>query len=335
MRAAQAEAEGRALIELAKGILVERLGCGPAQAARQLAELTDQAGTTQLEFAVEVINQAARDRMSEVTHAFLAATRAAGEAEGDQAAVRLRAAESGALAADDTQAVAESLLEQALRPLGAVAVAIWAAGADGSLTLAGSAGFSPRRRRAGTTCRRTWRQSRGAVWPSARGCGSSRCRSGGCPAWAGTTTPTAAGRPCPRAPAVGCTACWRSSGGAAAPAAAADRAAGGGAGGAVRAHPGDLRGAQRPHPAGAGAAGRRRADGPGRRVVRPGPGARAAPGRVGEPARLPHPARQQPLPGPGGPAARHGQRGPAAGGIPDGRRAERAVPADRAGLRHG
>ncbi|MGC3002787.1 GAF domain-containing SpoIIE family protein phosphatase, partial [Streptomyces sp. G35A] len=50
---------------------------------------------------------------------------------------------SGALAADDTQAVAKSLLEQALRPLGAVAVAIWAAGADGSLTLAGSAGFSP------------------------------------------------------------------------------------------------------------------------------------------------------------------------------------------------
>ncbi|MFI2374499.1 SpoIIE family protein phosphatase [Streptomyces sp. NPDC018964] len=142
VRAAQAEAEGRALIELAKGILVERLGCGPSQAARQLAELTEQAGTTQLEFAVEVINQAARDRMSEVTDAFLAATRAAGEA-GQDAAVRLRAAESGALAADDTQAVAESLLAQALRPLGAVAVAIWAAGADGSLTLAGSAGFSP------------------------------------------------------------------------------------------------------------------------------------------------------------------------------------------------
>lgn len=143
VRAAQAEAEGRALIELAKGILVERLGCGPSQAARQLAELTEQAGTTQLEFAVEVINQAARDRMSEVTDAFLAATRAAEEAGRDPAAVRLRAAESGALAADDTQAVAESLLAQALRPLGAVAVAIWAAGADGSLTLAGSAGFSP------------------------------------------------------------------------------------------------------------------------------------------------------------------------------------------------
>ncbi|GAA4792291.1 SpoIIE family protein phosphatase [Streptomyces ziwulingensis] len=142
---AQAEAEGRALIELAKGILVERLRCGPAQAARQLAELAGQAQVTLLEFSVDVINQAARDRMSEVTDAFLAATAAAADdaAAETAAAVRLRAAESGALAADDTQAVADALLEQALRPLGAAAVAIWAAGPDGSLTLAGSAGFSP------------------------------------------------------------------------------------------------------------------------------------------------------------------------------------------------
>ncbi|MGX1135609.1 serine phosphatase RsbU (regulator of sigma subunit)/PAS domain-containing protein [Streptomyces glaucescens] len=143
VRAAQAEAEGRALIELAKGILVERLGCGPAQAARQLAELTAQARVSPLEFAVEVINQAARDRMSEVTDAFLAATTGTRATERDAAAVRLRAAESKALAASDTQAVADSLLEHALRPLGAVAVAVWAAGSDGSLTLAGSAGFSP------------------------------------------------------------------------------------------------------------------------------------------------------------------------------------------------
>ncbi|MET7683178.1 SpoIIE family protein phosphatase [Streptomyces sp. NPDC005423] len=138
--AAQAEAEGRALVELAKGILVERLGCGPAQAARQLAELAEQSKVTPLEFAVEVINQAAQDRMSEVAEAFLAATRERVEAE-ESAAVRLRAAESGALAANDTQAVADSLLEHALRPLGAVAVAVWAVGSDGSLSLAGSAGF--------------------------------------------------------------------------------------------------------------------------------------------------------------------------------------------------
>ncbi|WP_458249265.1 SpoIIE family protein phosphatase [Streptomyces sp. MAI_2237] len=146
VRAAQAEADGRALIELAKGILVERLRCGPAQAARQLAELTEQAGVTPLEFAVEVINQASRDRVSEVTSAFLAATAARSDAEasaeGTSSAVRLRTAESGALAADDTQAVADSLLEHALTPLGAEAVAIWGLGADGSLSLAGSAGFS-------------------------------------------------------------------------------------------------------------------------------------------------------------------------------------------------
>ncbi|MFE3034781.1 SpoIIE family protein phosphatase [Streptomyces canus] len=143
VRAAQAEADGRALIELAKGILVERLGCGPAQASRQLAELTAQAGVTPLEFAVDVINQASRDRLSEVTSAFLAATAAADPPDQNSSAVRLRTAESGALAADDdAQAVADSLLEHALTPLGAEAVAIWALGSDGSLALAGSAGFS-------------------------------------------------------------------------------------------------------------------------------------------------------------------------------------------------
>ncbi|WP_374117064.1 SpoIIE family protein phosphatase [Streptomyces sp. MNU76] len=146
VQAAQAEADGRAVIELAKGILVERLGCGPAQAALQLAELTEQAGVTPLEFAVEVINQAARDRLSEMTTALLANTASRDDTDdppgGGSLAVRLRTAESAALAAHDAQAVADSLLEHALTPLGAEAVAIWALGADGSLTLAGSAGFS-------------------------------------------------------------------------------------------------------------------------------------------------------------------------------------------------
>ncbi|WP_436848650.1 SpoIIE family protein phosphatase [Streptomyces asoensis] len=141
---AQVEADGRALVELAKGILVERLGCGPVEAARQLSALAGQAGLSPLEFAVDVINQAAKDRVSEVTAAFLAAVTKAEDAAEQSAAVRLRAAEAGALAAaHDTQAVADSLLQHALGPLGAVAVAIWAAGPDGSLTLAGSAGFSP------------------------------------------------------------------------------------------------------------------------------------------------------------------------------------------------
>ncbi|MEU8754792.1 SpoIIE family protein phosphatase [Streptomyces chartreusis] len=143
VRAAQTEADGRALIELAKGILVERLGCGPTQAARQLAELTEQAGMSPLEFAVEVIDQASGDRLSEVTAGFLQHTAGGADSlRNNSYALMLRAAESGALAARDAQAVADSLMEHALRPLGAEAVAIWSLGGDGSLTLAGSAGFT-------------------------------------------------------------------------------------------------------------------------------------------------------------------------------------------------
>ncbi|MEV6715327.1 SpoIIE family protein phosphatase [Lentzea sp. NPDC051208] len=127
-------ADGRALVELAKGMLVERLRCGPAQAAEQLALLADRAGTTQLELAVDIINEASGDD-------FVARVPATAD-PGNRAAIRLRTAESGALQADDTQAVAQSLFAHALSPLGAVAVAIWSAGADSSLTLVGQAGFA-------------------------------------------------------------------------------------------------------------------------------------------------------------------------------------------------
>ncbi|HZG05547.1 MAG TPA: SpoIIE family protein phosphatase [Streptomyces sp.] len=152
VREAHAAAEGRALIEMAKGILVERLGCGPAQAAKQLAVLADQAGVSRLELAADLINQAARDRLTEAARDFVVRAReeqedtgggrTAGGKDAPSLSVRLRTAESGALAAGDTQAVAESLLQHALTPLGATAVAIWAAGTDSSLTLAGWAGFA-------------------------------------------------------------------------------------------------------------------------------------------------------------------------------------------------
>ncbi|MFI1658869.1 SpoIIE family protein phosphatase [Streptomyces sp. NPDC020472] len=147
VRAAHAAAEGRALVELAKGVIVERLGCGPAQAARQLAELADQAGLSQLELAADIINQAARDRVAEAAGDFLRTTTDGsgdpGRAAGADASVgvRLRTAESAALSAGDTQSVAESLLAHALEPLGAVAVAIWTTGPDASLSLRGHAGF--------------------------------------------------------------------------------------------------------------------------------------------------------------------------------------------------
>ncbi|MFJ6793630.1 SpoIIE family protein phosphatase [Streptomyces sp. NPDC091268] len=140
---AQWAADGRALIEMAKGIFVGRLGCGPAEASRQLTKLAEQSGVTVLALAVDVINQAARDQVSEIAEQFLSAT--AGEprdADQPDAALRLRTAESRALAADDSQAVATALLEHALGALGACGVAIWLVGADSSLTLVGQAGFT-------------------------------------------------------------------------------------------------------------------------------------------------------------------------------------------------
>ncbi|WP_455355686.1 SpoIIE family protein phosphatase [Streptomyces sp. SYSU K217416] len=144
VRAAHAAADGRALIELAKGVMIERLNCGPVQAARQLAELADQAGVSQLDLAADIINQAARDHVAEAAGEFVrqaGGDRGSETADHASVAVRLRTAESAALAAGDTQAVAESLLEHALAPLGATAVAVWTAGPDGSLTLSGHAGF--------------------------------------------------------------------------------------------------------------------------------------------------------------------------------------------------
>ncbi|MEV7725367.1 SpoIIE family protein phosphatase [Streptomyces sp. NPDC087917] len=142
VRAAQSAADGRSLIEMAKGVLVGRLGCGPTEAARQLASLAGQSGTSVLQLSVEIINQAARDRVSDVAAEFLERTAAESDGPDGAAAVRLRAAESGLLSATDAQAVAVALLENALAPLGALGVAIWLAGSDASLTLAGQAGFT-------------------------------------------------------------------------------------------------------------------------------------------------------------------------------------------------
>ncbi|MEC3952045.1 SpoIIE family protein phosphatase [Nocardia sp. CDC153] len=136
IRAAHASADARAVVEMAKGILVERFRCAPAHAARQLDLLSERAGLTRLEFAADLVNEVAGDEIGAVVGEFAPSTPAS-----RSEAVRLRTAESGALAAGNTRQVAESLLAQAVSPLGATAIAIWGAGGDGSLTLRGFAGI--------------------------------------------------------------------------------------------------------------------------------------------------------------------------------------------------
>ncbi|MEV6653656.1 SpoIIE family protein phosphatase [Streptomyces sp. NPDC051219] len=134
---AQESADARALIGIATGILVERGHGGPTASARYLEGLAEAARLPLLELAADVVNAASHDAVTEALPAGQANT------DGDNVAgpvLRLRAAEAGSLSSD-AQSAAESLLDQALAPLGANALALWAAGRDGALILAGHAGF--------------------------------------------------------------------------------------------------------------------------------------------------------------------------------------------------
>ncbi|MFD0560975.1 GAF and ANTAR domain-containing protein [Kitasatospora saccharophila] len=139
---AQAHAAGRSVVEMAVGVLVERLRCGPTEAAKQLHLLAEQAGSTPLELAAGLVNQAAADKISEAAQDFVARTADPADPADPGVGVRLRNTEADALSGSDAAAAARAMLEHALRPLGAVAVAIWAARPDLSLALAGSAGFT-------------------------------------------------------------------------------------------------------------------------------------------------------------------------------------------------
>ncbi|MFG3226044.1 SpoIIE family protein phosphatase [Kitasatospora sp. NPDC048194] len=137
---AQADAAGRAVVEMAVGVLVERLRCGPTEAARQLESLAEQAGVTTLALAVDLVNQVAADQISALAREFVAGAAVRPE---DPVALRLRSTEADTIAGGDAATAARSMLEHALRPLGVAAVAVWAAHPDLSLSLAGSAGFQP------------------------------------------------------------------------------------------------------------------------------------------------------------------------------------------------
>ncbi|MFD0331735.1 ANTAR domain-containing protein [Streptacidiphilus monticola] len=189
---------GRAVIEMAKGLLMERLGCSAREASLQLGRLAEQAGLSPLEVAADLVGQAM--------------PRAAAEALAGEEASRLRSAENAALAAHDCEAVADSLLRHALAPLGAVAVALWAALPDSSSPSPGRRASPSRSATAGGTSRRACSPRPG--WPSAVGRRSTSAASATSarrrsprPSWR-----TTAGSPSRPGCTVARSASWRSSG---------------------------------------------------------------------------------------------------------------------------
>ena len=123
----RAQAAARSVTDLARGILMERLGCSLADATRQLAYLSEQSGTSLADLAAQIAGQP-RQR-----------------AGNGGAPIRpMSLAEAAAEQAGDGAALAAALLDIALGAAGAVAVAIWVTAPDGGLELAGQAGFGDR-----------------------------------------------------------------------------------------------------------------------------------------------------------------------------------------------
>jgi serine phosphatase RsbU (regulator of sigma subunit)/PAS domain-containing protein len=122
----QAQVAARAVVDLARGVLMERLRCSAAQAEEQLMALSRESGTSILELAAQITGEVVPPGLPRV------------------AAARVALAGAAAELAPDGSAVAAAVLEEALAPAGAVAVALWLAEPDGGLELAGEAGFGAR-----------------------------------------------------------------------------------------------------------------------------------------------------------------------------------------------
>ena len=116
-------AAARSVVDLARGMLMEQLGCTPAEAQRQLVHLAAESGVTPTEFAAQITHQGPPGEPPDPGMPQVSLARAA-----------IETAASG-------NAVAAALLGEALGSLGAVAVAIWLTEPDGGLELVGEAGF--------------------------------------------------------------------------------------------------------------------------------------------------------------------------------------------------
>jgi len=119
----RSQAARRSIVDLARGMLMEQLGCTPAEAQRQLARLARESGISATELAAQITRQKPPGQ--------------APEPEAHQVSLAGAAVETAA----SGSAVASALLSEALAPLGAAAVAIWLTEPDGGMALIGEAGF--------------------------------------------------------------------------------------------------------------------------------------------------------------------------------------------------
>jgi PAS domain-containing protein len=119
----RSQAARRSIVDLARGMLMEQLGCTSAEAQRQLARLARESGTSATELAAQITRQEPPGGAPEP-----------GAHQVSLAGAAVETAASG-------NAVASALLSEALAPLGAAAVAIWLIEPDGGMVLIGEAGF--------------------------------------------------------------------------------------------------------------------------------------------------------------------------------------------------
>ena len=63
----RAQARARAVVDLARGVLMEQLGCSPADAQRQLAKLATESRTSVTELAAQITHQRAPGALPENT----------------------------------------------------------------------------------------------------------------------------------------------------------------------------------------------------------------------------------------------------------------------------
>ncbi|HVB45140.1 MAG TPA: SpoIIE family protein phosphatase [Streptosporangiaceae bacterium] len=133
----RAEAAARSVVDLARGVLMERLDCSAADARNQLIRIAQRSGASLTDLAAQIAGHgtpAIDQRRSAGPDQEFPAARAAADLLLAQSAMEIAAA------AD----IASALLEEALAVSGAVAVAIWLIAPDGAIELASQAGFGTR-----------------------------------------------------------------------------------------------------------------------------------------------------------------------------------------------